>query len=272
MQKLIHKNLKLDGIMDTLSYIHSKGIFITASFIFGFPEENEEDISHTISTIGKIMRLKDSVAQTHLCTFLPGTELTRRYRDQLTMSSIPSDVTDDIGLHECRDIINNHPALFPQFLEYTTPLRTELQFLPAFVYMWRNFQPVFQYISEKYEHTRLIEMYRDFARENLPILEQYEDIEDEEKFHALLQHDRFLYLFKQDENYDLITDFRRIKLIESCKEVKNGSSVTDIFCFSPAQIQQGSRLQDYTRGIYAVTYSKNPDDTLNIRIRSMQKR
>ncbi|MBQ4600413.1 MAG: radical SAM protein [Oscillospiraceae bacterium] len=270
MQKLVNKNLKLDRVMDILSYANAKGIQLTTSFIFGFPDETEEDISCTISLMGKIAALRNVVIQCHLCTFMYGTEMTERYRDRLTPTDVLSDTTGGIALAECRDIIEAHPSLFVHFHEYHTELRTALRFLPQFVLMWTHFQPVFQYISEKYPADRLIEMYQDYVGANEEMLCQIVETPDMFNHHRLLEKDNFLSSFSKDENYDKIYDYRRIKLMEAGDGLDIGKPVSQIYCISPSQIHSNARLEDYTRGIFAVTHIKNPNGSVSHRIRSMK--
>lgn len=109
MQKLIHKNLNLDLLLPRLRYLQSKGIHTTVSFIFGFPEETREDLSQTLSLIGEIAKLDAVVIQTHLCTFLPGTELSVRYGSQMVPAQYLSNITGSAGVFECENMIYSHP-------------------------------------------------------------------------------------------------------------------------------------------------------------------
>lgn len=262
MQKLINKNLKLDNAIEMIEYIKSRGISVTASFMYGFPEETEEDLSETMSLIRELLKLKKVDVQTHLCTFLSGTELAERYLSKMTRTKQYSDVTGNYAIAECESLIDAHPDLFLHMLEYKTELRTRLQYFKMFFVTWQLMQPVYQYISEKYPEERLIDMYYDFVDSNKDILEQLKDMRGITWFDTLLREDRFAKRFVDDENFDLIADYYRLKIAKSSEEVKKGESVTDIYCFSPSEIKRTQYLQDYERGLYIVTL-KSEDGKMN---------
>lgn len=270
MQKIINKNLKLDGIIEMLTYIRSKGIIVTASFIYGFPEETEEDVSQTMALIAEIAKIKNVIIQTHLCAFLPGTELSRKYRSGLTPAARFSDITGTVAVEECADLIREHPTLFWHFQEYKTELRTKLEYFRFFIAVWASLQPAYQYFSEKYPRERLIDMYYDFVQANLEVIQGVNDRETYERRIQIVNNDRFAKLFEGDENYDLISDYYRMMQIRSSMELKEKVTVTDVFCFSPREIERGLRIQDYTRNLSLVTYMKGQDGTIETRIRSMK--
>lgn len=253
MQKLINKNLKLDNAIEMIDYIKSRGISITASFMYGFPDENEEDLSLTLSLIRDLLKLKKVDVQTHLCTFLAGTELAEKYLSEMTRTKQYSDVTGDYAIEECEALIDAHPDLFMHMLEYKTELRSRLKYFKMFVAVWSLLQPVYQYISEKYPEDHLIDMYYDFADANEEILSQLDGVRGIEWFGTFLQKDCFVKKFVNDENYDIMADFYRLKTAEHSEEVKNGGSIMDVYCFSPSEIKRTQYLQEYKRGLFVVT-------------------
>ena len=256
MQKMINKNLKLDNIVELIGYLSAKGIHVVASFIYGFPEETEGDLSKTMSLIRELMKYKTVDVQTHLCTFLAGTELTEKYRSEMTYSLKCSDITGNKAIWECQEFIEKHKELFPHFLEYNTDLRTKLQGFKMFFLMWRFMRPVYQYMSEKYPSDKLIEMYYDFADANKNILKCIDTVPDDVVFEELLRKDGLVEKFSDDENYDLISDFYRFTMLKHSKDVRAGKKVTDIFCFEPNEIIRCNRLQDYNRCIAIVSLKK----------------
>ncbi len=256
MQKLINKRLKLDRVLDIVSYLKSKGIRTVTSFIYGFPEETEEDLSQTMALIGELLKLRSVRLGLHLCTFLVGTEITRKYAAELTPAELHSDIIGDSAVEECQDLIQAHPALFQHMLEYKTELRSKLEYFTLFFNVWNRNQPVYQYLSEKYPAERLIDMYYDFLDANQDFLSRCKDIPEAQWSSTLVLEDRFPLRFADDENYDIITDLNRIKKIEYSQEVQNGGTVSDIFCINPAEIET-KPLQEYTRCYALVTWSEN---------------
>ena len=267
MQKLINKNLKLDNAVEMIAYLKSKGISTTASFIHGFPDETEEDLSQTMALIRELLKLKSVDVQTHLCTFLAGTELAERYQSVMTRAEQYSDVTGNFAVEECEDLIEAHPDLFMHMLEYKSELRTRLRYFKVFFRMWRFMQPVYQYISEKYPEERLIDMYFDFVEANEDFLKQIKNVESGTWFKDLLCQDHFVEKFSDDENYDLISDYYRLKIMERSEEVRNGGSVTDIYCFSPSERKRCLYLQDYKRCIAVVTCYTEQNGNISFKVK-----
>lgn len=191
MQKLVRKNLKLEDVPGKLAYICSKGIIVTASFVFGFPNETEEDFAQTIQLMTELSKLPNITVHPHLCAFFAGTELTEQYFKGVDRATKLSDVTGEIAVRECEDIISAHPVLFPHFYEYKTPFREKVKHYPIFFRSWQVLRPVYEYIAEKYYAGRLCDMLFDFTESDLPILGT------DEPLLIMLSKDRFLDRFAE---------------------------------------------------------------------------
>lgn len=253
MQKLINKRLKLENAVETIAYLKEKGINTIASFIFGFPEETEEDISCTMALIAKLLNLQTVTIQTHLCTFHVGTELSERYASEMTPVDYYSDQTGEFAIEECRDLIQGYPEIFKHMLEYKTELRTKLRYFSEFFQLWSFMQPVYQYLSEKYSEDQLINLYYDFVKANQEVLDQLEANPVMSARKWLCLHDRFPDCFADDSCYDIIKDLYRYRQISLSDEVRNGGVTTEIFCFDPRQIGKVP-LQEYTRCVAYVEW------------------
>ncbi|MBQ2422874.1 MAG: radical SAM protein, partial [Clostridia bacterium] len=171
MQKSIKKNLKIDKVNDTIKYLSDKGVQVEASFIYGFPDETPEDLSQTIYMILAISGHKGVQSWAHRCSFLPGTELERVYRNELTEVSVFTDTTGDFGATACAELINAHPKIFPQYREYNTPLRTSLRYFDYFLWILRKIPSVYMYLSRYYTPTTMLNMYYDWEKANIDLLE-----------------------------------------------------------------------------------------------------
>ena len=254
MQKLIHKNLKLDSVLPRLKYIHSKGIHITVSFIYGFPEETLEDLSQTLCMIREIAKIDNVKIQTHLCAFLPGTELSAKYAKEMEPAHYFSDISGSLGVKDCEDIITSHPEVFPQFLEYKTPLRNKLEHFSLFVTMWRNLQPIYQYISEKYEENRLIDMYFDFLECNSAVLEEAMKMTEKEGFLYIIEHDNLPQNFIPDELKGIVKECYRLVAAPYSPMLKELGEIVDVFNICPDDFKQGSCITDYREQPYLVKH------------------
>lgn len=96
MQKIINKKLNLEGRYDIVQSLIQKNISCTFSFMYGFPEETEEDINETCAAILRIKELEHKyskhakivVVQMHKITFLPATSVTDKYFNKLEFDKI----------------------------------------------------------------------------------------------------------------------------------------------------------------------------------------
>lgn len=256
MQQLINKKLNLDRAVELAAYMKKKDIKCIASFIFGFPEETEEDLSQTMALMAKLVNLRSVDVQTHLCAFLAGTELTERYKGQLTPAEVYSDQTSTIAIDECMDLIRGYPELFWQMMEYKTELRDKLAYFPLFWNVWKVLQPAYQYMSEFYPEERLIDMYYDFVEINQQALEKFKDLPEDELLIAMLQEDRLYTKFEQDPNYDILSDLCRMERMKRCDAVQNGEVRSDLFCIAPDTPKKYDSLRDYPRCIAMINFSK----------------
>jgi uncharacterized Fe-S cluster-containing radical SAM superfamily protein len=267
MQKIVNKNLKLDKVLDILSHIREKGIKTITSFIYGFPEETEEDISQTLAMIGDILKIGGVTVQTHLCTFLSGTEMSIKYHDKLVPANIFSDLTGGTAIDECSELIVNNPDVFCHFYEYHSELRSRLEFFSLFCRVWASLQPVFQYIAQKYPRDYLIRMYDDFVADNRETLQGNRDKAMSEQIMQVIEKDRFVERFKGDAFYDLIRDYYRMIVLQYSKKLQRGS-VTEVFSFSPARLKGRTSIEQFERRLSVVTFTRNEDDLVSMHVRS----
>ncbi len=123
MQKLINKNLKIDNIIETVDLFIKNKVNVTASFMFGFPEETEDDLEKTLQLVLQLYRMGVHKFQFHLCSITPGTPYYYKYFDKLTLALNQSDQVGNFGIEECRDFIKEHIKLFSYCYEYKSELR-----------------------------------------------------------------------------------------------------------------------------------------------------
>lgn len=253
MQKLTHKNLKLDAAQEIVEYMLSKNLHVTTSFIYGFPEETEEDLSLTMDMMRKIVRFPEAKVQAHLCAFMSGTELTRVYKDELTPTVVYSDQTGERGVAECRDLIEGHPELFQHMLEYKTELRTKLRHFSLFFRVWVRMRPVYQYLLSKYPTNRLIDFYYDFVDANRETLEHIYELKSDWSI-AMVMKDRILERFTDDENYDILSDLYRFARMEATMATAENKTAVSVFCIDPVRAQD-IPLQECRRSVSVVRWN-----------------
>lgn len=156
MQKCINKNLKISDIREKIALLVKNKIYITASFIYAFPEETEEDLEQTLQLAYQLYKMGVSSLQFHLCVIFPGTDYYKRYSDQLVISETQSNIVGDFGFEECSDFIHEHQKLFSFCYEYPSPLRTKYAPLGRYVKqifrLYDNFATLFpnQFSDKKF--------------------------------------------------------------------------------------------------------------------------
>lgn len=247
MQRRIHKNLKLADVYDKLSYISAKGIKTTASFIFGFPEETEEDFEQTMAMMVKLCALPKVHLQHHLCAFYSGTELTQKYMGELERMSVFSDATGEIAVEACRDLIAANPKLFPHYFEYKSELREKIKYFPRFFRYWVSMRPGFEYIAERYYHNRYCQMLYDFSASNEAALAAGKTQAE------LLREDKFLDRFREDANDSMLQEMARFARWKEDTEAFG----REVFAFDINAMQAGKPFSDIGPKLTLASARKN---------------
>lgn len=179
MQVLINKKLDLGRCDDIVKYCLSKGLKVTTSFIYGFPEETEEDLDLTLKMAVKFQNYGVNVL-TNLCHIMNGTELFARYKDMLT-------IRRDIAYNSCipafdnlYEMIAQNKDMFANFCDFPNPYRDEMSYFDVFRYSLH-----YAYIQYPEAHESLksfdyasLEMYRAFCNANLQIFAETVDGSD----------------------------------------------------------------------------------------------
>ena len=260
MQKIINKNLKLDGVYELLEHAAKQGVTVIASFIYGFPEETEEDFSQTIKVMTDIVKIPNVVVQNHLCAFFPGTELTANYKESLLRAPIASNIVGEHATKECEEIINANPELFPHFREYKTELREKQKFYPLFFRLYRVLYPIYDYISHKYEPLRMCDMYYDFVESSGDIL----DFSPDDR--VVLKSTGFIDRFADDEKYNVMRELHRYFLWNMNRKAGD----VDIYGFDvSAYVNEKKPIAEIEEKITIVSFLKNKDGNMELTFKQM---
>ncbi len=167
MQKLTHKNLNLDTTIETIKALHDNNIRVTASFIYGFPEETEDDIEQTLQFVYRLVKMHVKKIQMHLFTMFPGTEYYNTYKDSLTLTNNTTDAVDTFGLEENREFIQENKEIFPSFFEYRSELRDKVYGLSNLMMLiFEIYEKLCKCDPERFCNMRLIDLFFDFKKAN----------------------------------------------------------------------------------------------------------
>ena len=166
MQKLINKNLNLGLVKDLKYYFQKYNIDFTCSFIYGFPQETEEDLRKTLNVIREVWENGAATIQLHKATILPGTALFQEYKEKLRYNPLCTDFTDPIYIdNEAVGYIKNYKDIFPQFYSIQT-VATTYKYLDIFIYYF--YTVLSQFLPNTYCHliqaadNDLLNLYKSF--------------------------------------------------------------------------------------------------------------
>ena len=137
LQRVIDKGLDLEQAAERIKTCSSAGINTTVSLITGFPEENEEDMWQTISFLMDSVRHELVEPQLHILAPLAGTPIYARFRNQLLLDEVYSDISYQAWEQGAldRQLVASFPAVFSSFYGVPAPNldRSRLKRLRGFV-------------------------------------------------------------------------------------------------------------------------------------------
>lgn len=172
MQKKIHKNLNLQRAKRMISFLVSKGLFVSLYFMFGFPEETEEELNETLEFMFSLLDSGVQKAGMFLCRFNPATEITQQYMDRLVLDPRIKILSRGVfGYEQELEVIGKNKELFPYFYHLNTPVRDNYQYLLYLVHLYQRFPNSAKYIRRLYGGDNL-RFYRDFAQSNRHIFQK----------------------------------------------------------------------------------------------------
>ncbi|MBQ7999828.1 MAG: radical SAM protein [Ruminococcus sp.] len=175
IQKAAHKNIKRDDVLRVTKLLVKHNIRAVSSFMYGFPDETEEDLEQTLQLAYDVYKNGIGRLQFHLCAILPGTEYYSLYKDSLVFATTQSNIVGDFGLAENYDFVRSHPDLFPYYYEYSSPLRDKCANLDKFMPVCIGLYDIMLTLDEdKFKGLRLFDLYLAFrsANESLIAKEQ----------------------------------------------------------------------------------------------------
>lgn len=133
MQAVINKHLNLKRCDEIVKYCISKGLQVTTSFIYGFPEEYEEDLDATIKMAVRFQNYGCTVL-TNLCHIMNGTELYVKYKESLIISKDTAYNSCIPAFNDLYLIVSDNKDMFSNFCDFPSPLRDEMKYLDVFRY------------------------------------------------------------------------------------------------------------------------------------------
>ncbi len=134
MQKYIRKGLDLSMLEPTIDQLLELDYGFTLSFIVGFPEENDYDLSELLSYALKLKckAPKKVTVQIHVLCPEPGSDFYRKWNSNLVYDDYGSLGHTDFPRLEwtqMRETIKHHPDIFPIYYHVDKPPKVRHQYL-----------------------------------------------------------------------------------------------------------------------------------------------
>ncbi|WDV48278.1 radical SAM protein [Clostridiaceae bacterium M8S5] len=135
MQKAVNKNLKLDEkFYDKIKMLTESKLDITASFIYGFPNEKLSDLLDTFRVIKKLKDLKIKTIQLHIFSMLRGTEFYNEYHNDISFDpEIVSDITYGASTKKNAQLVKKYPNLFSHFYTMNDSIVKKYKYCDMFI-------------------------------------------------------------------------------------------------------------------------------------------
>ena len=137
MQKIINKNLSIQRCKEIIKFSVQNKVAVTASFIYGFPEETFDDLNKTLEFIHQLL-LTGADVQLHYLTFEKGSKLYENYKHELSFSCLAQH--NIFGVKELSDEIRKNPEIFSTFWNYSSTIRNEMKYLEIFHSIGREYK------------------------------------------------------------------------------------------------------------------------------------
>ena len=225
MQKIINKKLDLDKVREIVKFLLKNKIRVTLFFMYGFPEETEEDLNQTLNLYCDFLEMGISKASMSFCKFNPSTEMTKKHFDELVFDPEIKNLSRDIfGYSEEIEMFKNNKALFPFFYHLNTPVRNNYQHLFHFSLLYKSFLSGFKFIR-KYYSNDVLKMYRDFYNNNIDVFQN-----DMSVIHEIIKEDHRQMIKNMVKDLDKNIVDRFSALVDFSVDMRNvARSKTDTF-------------------------------------------
>lgn len=167
MQKIINKNLNLEKAKEMIAFLLEQKITINLFFMYGFPEETEEDLNQTLNLAFNLIDSGVNYISMSYCKFNPTTAITEENFDNLVMDENikAQNYSAFFGSREENQMIAENKAIFPFYYHLNTPVRNNYQYVKFLVEIYHKFPNSIRYLRNFYNGNDL-QFYNDFYNHN----------------------------------------------------------------------------------------------------------
>ena len=257
MQKLINKRLNLQKATDMIAFLKEQGLGINLFFIYGFPEETEEDLNMTLELMFSLIDNGMGRTFSSICRFNPNTAMTEQYSDQLVLDpKIRSLSSGILGYKEELDVIRSHRNVFPFFYHLDTPLRNEFQYLIVLERFYQYFPETVCHLRKLYSGDNL-RFCRDFVSKNPQIFAA-----DNDAFLSKIKDDPYAVICNTVADFDLpyveqLKELMRFELDrKSVVDSKEDTIVRKRYGFSYLDFKRDLPIEQYCKAESEILFQK----------------
>ncbi len=169
MQRITNKNLNLEKVRKMVEFLIKQNISVGLFFMYGFPEETEEDLNQTLELFYDVLDMGVKQSTMSYCRFNPNTEITNKYFGDLVLEPKIKVLTRDVfGYAEELETIKANKEIFPHFYHLNTAVRNNYQFLIYLAHLYRSFPNSLKFVRPYYKGDNL-KFYKDFYNNNIDI-------------------------------------------------------------------------------------------------------
>ena len=155
MQKTVHKNLDLANAAQLTKCLLKNKYKVTASFIYGFPDETEDDFIQTVQLMEQLLIAGVDNLQFHPFMLLPGTEETAKVKDRAIFNERDVDISiynRKVINEESRELIRKYKDIFIQYYSFSSVVKSkypwfEIIFVLA-SFQWNFFKNTFKALAK----------------------------------------------------------------------------------------------------------------------------
>lgn len=188
MQKLTNKRLNLEEAQRKIEFMLKNGIKVALFFMYGFPEETEEDLNETLELLFAMIDAGIQTFTMSYTRFNPATQITNEHYDQLVLDPKIKVLTRAVfGYEQEKQVIADNKAIFPFFYHLSTPVRENFQYMIFFTHVYRQFPNAAKQLRKLYNGDNL-RFYRDFCEVNEGLFDEDMEHATREVVDNTLQH------------------------------------------------------------------------------------
>lgn len=170
LQKSIKKNLDINNIWSKVSILKKHNMKVEAGFMYGFPDETEEDLNLTLNMMLTGAENGYWFPEIGILNVENGTELYDQLKDRMVLSKLSeyTYLTDKNEFEYFYDMISENPTIFPHFYDFISETRQKYMLLDKFMWIFSTliflgFKSSIKFVIKAYDND-ILKIYIDLIK------------------------------------------------------------------------------------------------------------